>query len=634
MVFKKDWNLLNVISKNSADPINVAMEYGHLEIVRYLLNSQFIYLCKNYSGPYFQSTAKQFFQRGASVNAQADEVLEPNDVQGTMQGFTSLLYACIDGEIEKAKFLLSNGADVNQKSVIGIFPLYVIFSSFLGGTNESKRLEFTKLLLDHGADLNLTGPNNHGVLAAAVASNSIRCVKLLLNKGIDVNIVDSQGHNALYEAVLKNLENLVPMLFDAGVKPPVDIEGVSLVHAAAIKNNAPILKELITRGLDVNAVDKDGQTPLHYASERAGVEVIKMLIEAGAIVNAVDKNGKTPVMLAKTNPHTASLVYLQKESRKHISVQKNVAAIHPPVASQKDVKAAQAQETKNPKKKKQTKKKKKKKELVAPVLNDEAHDKEDPWLRIVAESEAQTEKYKKILLDVQDEKRKNIQAQTEVKQPDIAPLETEPAPAEQLVESVQVPQLPKIKKPKKTLVERVQEKVVDTLITPKTKKSFADVAAAQQEKKTKKAEKRITDGNLEIAVPIDPQKQLMYAGYQENPLAKITQYSKHVDEKRNDPNDPFHNFSHKVEEELGYLAQQKVIKPATKKDSAKIQYTIPATVSFRGGNNIFPGEFEFIVQGEKMFHRVFIPKQKISKKKKQLMLPAPTGDNGGSELPK
>ena len=164
------------------------MEYNHLEIVRYLLDAQFIYLCKNFSGPYFQSTAISLLQRGSNVNAQADDIVEPNKV---MRDFTPLLYACTDGEIEKAKFLLSHGADVNQKSAVGIFPLYVIFSSLVGGTNESKRLEFTKLLLENGADVNLTGPGHYGVLAAAVRSNSVRCINLLLNKGIDVNIVDN-----------------------------------------------------------------------------------------------------------------------------------------------------------------------------------------------------------------------------------------------------------------------------------------------------------------------------------------------------------------------------------------------------------------------------------------------------------
>ena len=627
---KKDWNLLNIISKNGADPINVAIEYGHLEIVRYLFDAQFIYLCKNFSGPYFQSTAISLLQRGSNVNAQADDILESYDV---MRGFTPLLYACMDGEVEKTKFLLSKGADVNQKSAVGIFPLYVIFSSMVGGANESKRFELTKLLLEYGAHLNLTGPGHHGILAAAVASNSVRCVKLLLNKGIDVNVVDKSGHNALYEAISKDLGGLVPLLFDAGVKPISDIEGVSLVHAAAIKNNVPILKELIKRGLDVNLLDNDGQTPLHYAAEQAGVEVIKILLDAGALINVVDKNGKTPLMLAKTNPHKASLTYLQKESRKPVRAQKKIQVIDQPAPSQKKVteKVTEEQPTKSPKKKKQNKKKKKKKEPVNLIQKDETNDEEDPWLRIAAESEAQTEKYKKILLDVQEENRQRIEAQEKVKQSEIAPIETEPAPVEQLAEQVQAPQLPKIKKPKKSLTQRVQEKVVDTFITPQTKKSFADVLAAQSNKPT---EKTITDSNLKIAVPIDPQKQLMHAGYQENSLAKITTYSAHVEEKRNDPNDPFHNFSHKVEEELGYLAQPKVLKPATKRDSAKIEYTIPATVSFIGGKNVFPGTFEFIVQNEEMLHRAFIPNKKIDKKKIQLMLPAPTGDKGGTELPK
>ncbi len=631
---KQDWNLLNIKGKNGSDPIEVASEYGHIAIKQYLIDRQLIYLCQNFSGPFFQSTATNLLLRGGNINAKADDSVEPGK---ELKDFTPLLYACMDGEVEKVKFLLSHGADVNQKSDIGVFPLYVIFSSMTGGDNESKRFELTKILLAHGADLGLTGPKHHGILSIAVRANSVQCIKLLLDKGIDVNVVDENNHNALYYAVADNLPYLVELLFDVGVKPISDIEGISLVHIAAILNNVLILKELIKRGLDVNLVDNDGQTPLHYAAEQAGVEVIKALLDAGAFINSVDKAGKTPLMLAKKNPHKQSLVYLQKESHKPVSAQKIVQVMDQPALSRKKVteKVIEEQATKNPKKKKKNRKKKKKKESAtfSPIKEDEASSQEGLlWQNLEQESTAHAEEYKQRLLDLQEEKRKRIGIQESVKQSEIEPIKTELAPIEQSVEQIQTPQLSKIKKPKKSLVERVQEKVVDTLITPKTKKSFADALATQVSQK--QAKKEITDDNLKIAVPVDRQKKLMITSNQENPLAEVIKYSKHVEEKRNDPNDYFHNFSPKVEQELGYLAQQKVLKPATKDDSAKIQYTIPATVSFVDGKNIFPGAFEFVVQNETMLHRFFKPKEKIDKKKMQLMLPASTSNKGEAKLPK
>lgn len=605
---KYDWNLLNVLSKDGSSPINVAVQYKHAAIAQYLIDTQFIYACKNFSGPFFQTAATNLLRQGANVNAKADDILESSDV---MKDFTPLLYACIDGETEKAKFLLSHGADVNQKSAIGLFPLYIIFSSLAGGKNESKRWELTKLLLEHGADLSLIGPGHHSILAAAVRSNSIRCIKLLLSKGIDVNVIDKSGHSALHEALSDDLNDLVPILFNAGVKPIINVEGISLVHVAAIRNNAPILKELIARGLDVNLVDNYGQTPLHYASEQAGVEVIQTLLDAGATINSVDKNGKTPLMLAKNNPFKESLPYLQKESRKLTGAQKNVHVIDQGVSSQKKVteKAIGEQRGNAPTKKNPKKKKKKKKEPAVLLKKDEASP---------AESAA-------ILPEIEPEP---------VVQPEVAPIETEPAPIEQSAGQVEAPQVSKIKKQKKSLMEHVQQKAVDVLITPKTKKSFAEAVGTQQNKEIQKQkEEKIAYGDLEVALPIG-QRRLMLTGNQENPLAKITKYSEHVEEKRNDPSDYFHNFSPNVEKELGYLAQRKVLQGATKEDSDKIQYTIPATVSFIGGNNVFPGAFEFVVQNNEMLHRFFKPATKIDKKKMQLMLPASTGNISGAKFPK
>lgn len=604
-----DMNLLTILTHDGLDPVDVAIKFGYKEIAQYIVDMQFIYASKTFSGPYFQLVATQLINRGANINAKTDDLSN-----GLLRGFTPLLYACMDGEIEKVQFLLSHGADVNEKSAIGVFPLYVIFSSMTGGKNESKRLELTKILLQHNADLSLIGTGNHSILAVAVSSGSIECVNLLLSKNIEVNIVDESGHNALYEAVFNNIEVMIPVLFDAGVKPISSKRGQSLAHLAAIRNNVSILKELIARGLSVNLVDNDGQAPLHYASEFAGVEVIKILLDAGAHIDIADKDGNTPLMIAKKNKDKHVFAYLQKESRSPARAQKRIQAEGLSVLSEDKKKEKPVVEpSKNTPVKKNKKKKKKKKK--------------DPIV-VLAEDQASPAGDTSVLSEVQSEP---------VIQSEVAPLETEPAPSENLAEQSPVAALSKIKKikpAKKSLIDRVQEKVVDTFVTPQTKKSFAQAAQVHHDKQTKKlTKKKMTDDNLEIVVRVDREKQLMSAGTQENPLVKVITYSGHVEEKRNNPGDYFHNFSPNVEKEFGYLAQQKIIKPATKRDSAKIEYTIPAEVKFIGTSNYVPGAFEFVVQNEAMLHRFFKPDKKVHKKKLPLMLP-PIGNGDSMQLPK
>src|SRR5690606_10317631 len=101
----------------------------------------------------------------------------------------------------------------------------------------------------------------------------------------------------------------------------------SVLTPAILSNSIECVEFLLKKNIDVNVVDRRGRTPFHYAAEQASMEVIKMLLDAGALINVVDNAGKTPLMLAKKNPHKASLTYLQKESRNPARAQKKVSAI-------------------------------------------------------------------------------------------------------------------------------------------------------------------------------------------------------------------------------------------------------------------------------------------------------------------
>ena len=88
-----------------------AAYYGHLEIVKYLV------------------------ENGADINAKDYEE------------FTSLIRASINGHLEVVKYLVENGADINTKDHVGITPL--IYASMLGN------FELVKYLIGKGADVNI-----------------------------------------------------------------------------------------------------------------------------------------------------------------------------------------------------------------------------------------------------------------------------------------------------------------------------------------------------------------------------------------------------------------------------------------------------------------------------------------------
>ena len=86
---------------------------------------------------------------------------------------------------------------------------------------------------------------------------------------------------------------------DVGLIDAKDNDGQTLLHRAAYRGQAGMVRLLLERGAQVNARDKRQQTPLHQLSYVAQcVEAASILIEGGADIDAVDANGQAPMQVA------------------------------------------------------------------------------------------------------------------------------------------------------------------------------------------------------------------------------------------------------------------------------------------------------------------------------------------------
>lgn len=80
------------------------------------------------------------------------------------QGHTSLMIACYKGHFKIARFLLALKADVNRKSIKG--------NTALHDSAESGSLEIVKLLIKHGARMDVDSYGMSPHLAAALTGYS------------------------------------------------------------------------------------------------------------------------------------------------------------------------------------------------------------------------------------------------------------------------------------------------------------------------------------------------------------------------------------------------------------------------------------------------------------------------------
>lgn len=173
-------------------------------------------------------------------------------------------------------------------------------------------VESVEMLLNHGANTNITTNNYTPLMATAESLNveRFKIANLLIDNSAEINYVDKWGKTAvLYFANGYNRNdnyedgyNLFIKMVSMKVIPGKDLEfyyGNYLLYAVST-NNVRIVDYLIENlNYDINSVGRDGVTTLIRATQYNAIDVVRYLIENGVDVNAKDNNNKTAYDYAK-----------------------------------------------------------------------------------------------------------------------------------------------------------------------------------------------------------------------------------------------------------------------------------------------------------------------------------------------
>ena len=292
--------------------------------------------------------------RQASYNPGAyEQHLKNGDIVEVMEGgYTPLLFAAQQGDVESAALLLAAGADVNDTAPIGMSALVV--------ASYSDRLEFGKYLLAHGADVNAAGAG-YTALHTAVLRGNLPFVEALLARGSNPNAPITKANGArrqsadfafgdtlvgatpLYLAakfdeilIMRALaaagadlrfrmpDGSTPMMaaMDTPETDSGDVEGLGrdrrdryvffrLTHTSSPDDVIPktpeaeesdvleMVKFLSAGDVDLNAANSDGDTGMHVAAAKGLNRVIEFLVSRKADVNAKNGRRQTPLDLAE-----------------------------------------------------------------------------------------------------------------------------------------------------------------------------------------------------------------------------------------------------------------------------------------------------------------------------------------------
>ncbi|MER9948738.1 ankyrin repeat domain-containing protein [Mesorhizobium sp. M0047] len=143
----------------------------------------------------------------AAVASALDKGAAVNEIDGV----TALYIACEGGNVELAKLLIDHGADVNLPVSWQRTPLYA--------ANKAGHAEIVKLLLDNGADPNQVA-KAQTPLHVAAENGCLQCVIHLVDAGAEVNALTSNGNPPIHLAKLRGHDDIVAYLRSHGAGRP------------------------------------------------------------------------------------------------------------------------------------------------------------------------------------------------------------------------------------------------------------------------------------------------------------------------------------------------------------------------------------------------------------------------------
>ena len=124
-----------------------------------------------------------------------------------------------DANFTETRLLVEAGANVNALDYLGETKLHKLIN--YKNNFEDDVIELAQIIIDAGANLEITGPSSVPLLSAAVNyqamnGNSTKIIELLIASGANVNSADKDNYTPIMYAARVSDANVVKLLLDAG----------------------------------------------------------------------------------------------------------------------------------------------------------------------------------------------------------------------------------------------------------------------------------------------------------------------------------------------------------------------------------------------------------------------------------
>ncbi len=266
---------------NSLDPMHVAAELGHTEILA------------------------RFIREGRDVNDRSTYNFNRS----------ALFCAAMGGQMETARYLVDRGADLNAQDTNGLMPLaaaictrHELVARYLidkGADIRCQTKSWTALHLavDHGIvrlipdivmrkrELLEERTNDETPLMLAARLNRVGALEALEREGADLFAANAKGMNALALSIQEDAKEAFGVLLEKYPMNYVGKNGLTAVHEAAKSGTIWALELLKSKGWNINqpCQTEQGMAPILYAARNPDPAMLRWFLENGGDMEAVSR---------------------------------------------------------------------------------------------------------------------------------------------------------------------------------------------------------------------------------------------------------------------------------------------------------------------------------------------------------
>ncbi|VDM39612.1 unnamed protein product [Toxocara canis] len=245
------------------------------------------------------------------------------DIALVGDGWTALLNAAHEGQVEVASALIEAGASVDFPDLMGWSPLmWAVYKN---------HRDCVRLFLEHKAHVNLIDEEDAlSPLIVASGRGFADIVELLLAHGAEVNACDKFGSTALIWAARKGHKVVVEQLLNAGA----ELDAIGMYASTALMlatrgNYFEVVEMILAREPNVNVTDQNGLSALSIAAREGYFEIAELLIQSGAYVNVTDRFGNS-ILASAVRSGNVNLVRMLLEKHADVNAKDsdNRTALH------------------------------------------------------------------------------------------------------------------------------------------------------------------------------------------------------------------------------------------------------------------------------------------------------------------